>query len=264
MKSFSLFLAACTLLLTSCVSKKVHDELWVEQIDCKNHLSEARKELVTLKGQNKLLQEKTREVELRNEELSKTNQILVTKNQTYANQQLENQSKILELKKEKAETEEKLVFTSKTYDDLIQTLKEEIKEGQIRIGQKGDRLTVNVSNQILFHSGSAQVQAKGKSVLKKVVKALKKMKDKRILVEGHTDNLPITQSLKKKFPSNWDLSTARATQVVRFLEEQGINPERLTASGRGEYAPIASNQTREGRKQNRRIEIILLPLLPKE
>ena len=252
------------LVLSGCVAKSTHDDLWKEQIDCRSALAEARKELVTLRDQSKTIQERSREVELRNEELAKTNQLLVAKNRECADQSVESQQRFLSLREEKERVLEKMAFAGKTYDDLIHTLKEEIKEGQIRIAQTGDRLTVNVSDQVLFASGSAQVQPKGKAVLRKVVGALKEMDDKRILVEGHTDNVPISGALKERFPSNWDLSAARATQVVRYLEEQGVNPKRLTASGRGEHQPLTSNATPEGRKQNRRIEIVLLPMTRSE
>jgi chemotaxis protein MotB len=88
--------------------------------------------------------------------------------------------------------------------------------------------------------------------------SLKANKDQDILVEGHTDNIPLSAALKKRFPSNWELSTARAAAVVRIFQEQaGIAPERLSATGYSFYRPVAPNSTEEGRHQNRRIEIIL-------
>src|SRR5208282_3813798 len=88
---------------------------------------------------------------------------------------------------------------------------------------------------------------------------LKQVTDKRISIEGHTDNMPISDALKDKYPTNWELSTARATTVARFLQEKGgIDPTLLSAVGYGEYHPIASNDTVEGRAKNRRIEIVLL------
>jgi chemotaxis protein MotB len=94
-----------------------------------------------------------------------------------------------------------------------------------------------------------------------VIAILKDVKDKRIQVEGHTDNVRIVSSLKKKFPTNWELSTARATEVVRYLQEAGgIAPKLLSATGYSEYQPVAPNDTDEGKHKNRRIEIVLLPL----
>ncbi len=102
----------------------------------------------------------------------------------------------------------------------------------------------------------------GKKVLDKVVAILKEVKDKRIQIEGHTDNAKIMGSLKKKFPTNWELSTARATEVARYIQEAGgIDPKLLSATGYSEYQPVAANNTEEGKHKNRRIEIVLLPLL---
>lgn len=96
----------------------------------------------------------------------------------------------------------------------------------------------------------------------KVIEILKDIKDKRIQIEGHTDNVRIYSSLKTRFPTNGELSTARATQVARYLQEDGgINPQNLSATGYSEYQPVASNDKEEGRRKNRRIEIVLLPLM---
>ncbi len=147
-----------------------------------------------------------------------------------------------------------------TYDQLVGNLKEQINDGQVQITQLAGRLSVNMVDKILFNSGEANVKPEGEKVLLKVGTALKTIQDKAIRVEGHTDNVPIAGSLRERFPSNWELSTARATAVVRYLQEKaGIPPERLIAAGYGEHRPIAPNLTPEGRAQNRRIEIVLVP-----
>ena len=147
-----------------------------------------------------------------------------------------------------------------TYDALIDELKKEIEEGNIEITTLQEELTVNVLDQVLFDSGSAKIKPDGLEILKRVGKILKKVKDKTIIVEGHTDNVPISPSLKKKYPTNWELSTSRATTVVRYLQEEvGIDPSMLKAVGLSEYRPVADNDTEEGRSRNRRIEIILNP-----
>jgi chemotaxis protein MotB len=167
--------------------------------------------------------------------------------------------KDLEMKAEKADQLEK---TTQTYQDLTKKLEKEIQEGQVEITEMKNRLTMTMVDKILFPSGSAQIRKEGKMVLDKVVSILKDVKNKRIQIEGHTDNKPIVSSLKKKFPTNWELSTARATDVVRYLQEEGgIDPHLLSATGYAEYQPVASNDTEEGRHKNRRIEIVLLPLL---
>ena len=113
-------------------------------------------------------------------------------------------------------------------------------------------------DKILFDSGSVEINDRGMKLLQIMAKPLKENKVQDILVEGHTDNVPLSAELKKRFPSNWELSTARAAAVVRFLQGQvGIEPERLSARGYSFYRPVAPNTTDEGRHQNRRIEIIL-------
>lgn len=162
----------------------------------------------------------------------------------------------------KAEKAAQLEKASQTYQDLIKKLEQEIEHGEIQITEMKNRLTMTMVDKILFPSGSADIGKKGKEVLDKVITILKDVKDRRIQVEGHTDNVPIVSSLKKRFPTNWELSTARATEVVRYLQEKGgIDPKLLSATGYSEYAPVASNDTEQGRQKNRRIEIVLLPLL---
>ncbi len=163
-----------------------------------------------------------------------------------------------ELKAEKAEQLEK---ATQTADELRKKLEKEIQEGQVQITEMKNRLTMTMVDKIIFPSGSAEISKEGKQVLDKVVSILKDVKDKRIQIEGHTDNVKIVSSLKKRFPTNWELSTARATEVVRYLQEAGgIDPGLLSATGYSQYQPVAPNDTEEGKHKNRRIEIVLLPL----
>ncbi len=145
------------------------------------------------------------------------------------------------------------------YDALVSQLSQEVKQGHLQIKRYKNMLTVDVADQIFFASGSADIKESGKAVLKKVGKALAPYPDKIIRVVGHTDDVPLTKARQKLFPTNWELSVARATHVVRFLQDQcKIDPERLVAAGRGPYQPVASNTSSEGRQKNRRIEIMLL------
>ncbi len=161
-----------------------------------------------------------------------------------------------------AERERKLKETAATYGQLVSDLKGEIADGQVKITQLRDRLTVNLVDKILFDSGSTAINPKGQQVLKKVAEVLRPIADKRIQIEGHTDNVPISPSLQARFPTNWELSVARASVVARFLQDQGgIDPTRLVATGYGEHHPIAPNDAPERRAQNRRIEIVLVPVV---
>jgi len=146
----------------------------------------------------------------------------------------------------------------KQYQDLVQGLSKEVEKGQLQVRQYKNMLAVDLAEQIFFDSGRATLKKEGKEVLKKVGEALKSYENKIIRVVGHTDNVPVAKSLRATYPSNWELSVARATNVVRFLQEVGIPPERMVPSGRAEYDPVGPNDTPEGRQKNRRIEIMLI------
>jgi len=147
-----------------------------------------------------------------------------------------------------------------TYEELIGGLQKEVEQGEVTITQLADRLQVNIVDRIIFPSGKAEVTLPGQKILRQVGNILKQVTDRRIRVEGHTDNVPIHPKLQAEFATNWELSVARATNVVRFLQEQvGIDPGKLEIAGLGQYQPVATNNTRNGRRQNRRIEILLLP-----
>jgi chemotaxis protein MotB len=147
-----------------------------------------------------------------------------------------------------------------TYDQLMSNMAVEIAQGQIQITRLADRLSVSMVDRILFPSGEAGLTPAGLRVLRRVGDVLKTTTDRIIRVEGHTDSVAISERLRGTFPSNWELSTARATNVVRFLQDSiAMDPARLQAVGLSAYHPIASNATARGRSQNRRIEIALLP-----
>ena len=164
------------------------------------------------------------------------------------------------LEKERAAKEAEIARLTKTQEDLTKSLQAQIDKGDIKIKQVRDRLTINMVEKVLFNSGQAQVKPEGLKVLKKVADVLKTVNDKQIRIEGHTDNVPIGGKLRQKFPTNWELSTARATNVVRyFIEQGGVNRENLEAVGFADTRPVADNETDEGRTENRRIEIVLFP-----
>lgn len=153
----------------------------------------------------------------------------------------------------KAELEKK----SADYESLASSLKSEIDAGRVELSELRGRTSVKMKDKILFASGSATIGKEGKDALRAVAQALGQIKGKLIRVEGHTDNVPTNGA--NGFPTNWELSTARALAVVRYLEEVGVDPTRLAAAGYGQFQPIAANDTPEGRSQNRRIEIVLAP-----
>ena len=169
----------------------------------------------------------------------------------------------LELKKKKSvvDLQGKVIQLLDDTKKTIQTsLKDQIAAQEVEVIEAENKLKVIFVDKILFDSGSAEINPKGKELLRVLVKSLKEIKNQNIMIEGHTDNVSLTKYLIKRFPSNWELSTARASAVVHFFqEERGIDPQRLSARGYSFYRPVAPNDTEEGRRQNRRIEIVLGP-----
>lgn len=158
---------------------------------------------------------------------------------------------------ELARHRDELARLSGTYTGLVEDLEAEVSAGQIQIEQLREGLHLNLSQEILFPSGSARINEHGAAVLQTVARRLVSLPD-AIEVRGHTDNVPIAPGAK--FRSNWELAAARAATVVGLFEEHGIDPMRLSVLSFGEHAPIAPNDSPEGRAKNRRIEIRLQPV----
>ncbi len=148
---------------------------------------------------------------------------------------------------------------TKRLNDILRNALLSFKSDELSVEIKNGKVYVSMSDKLLFKSGSAAIESKGIEAIKVLADVLTKNSDIDILVEGHTDNIPIKTAI---YGDNWDLSVARATSIVRILtNDYQISPTRLTASGKGEYAPRTSNATLEGRAGNRRTEIILSPKL---
>ena len=224
-----------------CVSQGEFDKLQGEK----------NKEIASLQSSRSTLEEQVRNLESQRASLEKQRDSL-----TKEKDSLTQQVAALEAQRAQLQASEKQV--EERYDKLRADLSEEVKKGQLQIRELKGMLTVDVAEQLFFDSGRATLKDTGKQVLQKVADSLKSYEDKAIRIVGHTDNVPISGGLQKVFPSNWELSAARATTVVRFLQDNGIPPERLVATGRAEYAPVAPNDSAEGRQKNRRIEITLI------
>jgi chemotaxis protein MotB len=145
--------------------------------------------------------------------------------------------------------------------ELAKVLEPEINAGNVRIKRRGNELVVELSDQILFDSGHAEINEGGQQVLAHVAPSLLRLEGYSIQVGGHTDRTRVVNpETQERFPTNWELSAARATNVVRQLEERGKIPgARLMATGFAQYRPVAGNATADDRKKNRRIELVLLP-----
>ena len=191
-----------------------------------------------------------------NKELKGENEGLKARVDELTKQVAEQKERVADLEMIK---EQKVQEVSSEYNSMIDKMKAEIAQGQVTITELKGKLTVNMVEAVLFDSGKAEVKKEGLVVLQKVVDVLKDAKDKVIRVEGHTDNVPIAGALARVYPTNWELSAARAVNVTRFLQAQGIDPAQLSAVGYGEFKPVADNETKEGKAKNRRIEIVLVP-----
>ncbi len=150
-------------------------------------------------------------------------------------------------------------------DRAVQDLKNRIsnallnfKENDLTVNIKNGKVYVSLAEQLLFKSGSVEVDSKGVTALQQLAKALKDQKDIHVMVEGHTDNVPISRK-STYMNDNWDLSVMRATSITKILTNGGVSPNQITASGKGEHSPLAPNTTPENKQKNRRTEIIITP-----
>ena len=144
----------------------------------------------------------------------------------------------------------------------LDALKKQISGKELSLKETKDMLRIDIVNRLLFDVGSAEVRKKGRDALDKLVDFFKIQSDKIIRIEGHTDNQPISGALARRYPTNWELSSARAIAVVRYLQSKGVPPERLSAAGYSFYQEEASNETKKGRARNRRIVILMSRLKP--
>jgi chemotaxis protein MotB len=175
-------------------------------------------------------------------------------NDSLSNSLAEREKKVQELEQVLA-NKDKAVLDLK---NMISNALLNFKENDISVTVKNGKVYVSLAEQLLFGSGSVQVDQKGVSALQQLAKAIKDQRDINILVEGHTDNVPISRK-SAYMNDNWDLSVMRATSITRILTKAGVSPEQITASGRGEFLPLASNDSPQNRQKNRRTEIIITP-----
>ena len=178
------------------------------------------------------------------------------KNQELAADLSKREARVAELERAIADKERAVAELKKRVTDALLNF----EESDLTVEVKNGKVYVSLAEKLLFGSGSTVVDAKGIEALKQLANALKGNADLNIMVEGHTDNVPISR--KSQYMSdNWDLSVMRATSIVKILTNSGVNPEIITASGRGEYVPVAENTNAENKALNRRTEIILTPKL---
>lgn len=270
-KQFTVVLSLVWLLLVACAShQQLQDQNRVLSTELKHariELYEAQEklknfdaELSQLKQENTHSTQKLNDLQLKNTYLKNIN-IKLSRNVERLSQNVERLNNDLEKKKSVIKLQDKVIrLLDDTKKTISTSLKEEIAAQEIELVEMDDTLKVVFIDKILFNSGSVEINKKGRKILQVVADSVRAHGDQKIMVDGHTDNRPLGPTLKERFPSNWELSAARAAAVVRFLQKEGrLQPERLSAHGYSYFRPVASNQTIEGRHQNRRIEIILSP-----
>lgn len=158
-----------------------------------------------------------------------------------------------------AATEAEKEVMADTYAELVGELQAEVATGQVQIQQIRDGVRLNVSDELLFESGSVKLGQLGRELIARVANQIKN-EDAIVTVEGHTDDVAVGPALRSRFPTNWELAGARAAIVTRLLAENGVDPARLRAVSRGPFAPLVPNDSTESRAKNRRTEIILRPV----
>lgn len=201
-----------------------------------------------------------------NRDMAQQQEQLLTIQQNLERTRRENDSlstSLAEREKKVRELEQVLANKDKAVQDLKNKISSALlnfKENDITVKVKNGKVYVSLAEQLLFGSGSIEVDSKGVSALQQLAKAIKDQKDINILVEGHTDNVPISKK-SAYMQDNWDLSVMRATSITKILTKAGVSPKQVTASGRGEFVPLAENDTAANKQKNRRTEIIITPNL---
>lgn len=287
MKKLALLLVSAAFLLPSCVTKKKYNELQNNyskvQYDCEERnrrlqddLSKSQSSLTEERNKNRDLSAELDAAKKRKKELEEQVEFMKLTNTNLLDRLAdlsvvskagaESIRRSLEAIDEQQRYIRDLTTAAQRKDSLnlalVMTLKRslaDVNDSDVTIEVKKGVVYISISDKLLFRTASADISSKAENVLAKIARVLNDHKDFDILVEGHTDSVPIKTAC---MDDNWDLSVKRATSVVRFLQTRhGISPERMTAGGRGEYIPKASNQTADGRALNRRTEIIILPKL---
>jgi chemotaxis protein MotB len=262
MKKVLVMAFAAAFTLTSCVSKQKYVELEELQNATSDKLSNTKMELAAMTAERNAQAQQLAELKADKNNLAKQVGDLTAMSATNA----ENMEKTLESINEKDITITRLQDAVNRKDSvtfaLVNSLKGalgDLNDEDVQISVEKGVVYVNLSDKLMFRPGSAYVSKDAKAVLGKVAKIMQAKPTLEILVEGHTDTDPIATEC---ISDNWELSARRATNIVRVLQNDfEIAPERMTAAGRGEYVPVATNETREGRAANRRTRIVVLPKL---
>jgi chemotaxis protein MotB len=273
-------LGVCTLLLSGCVTRGKYDELKQKYDEAQAQLGERQTQIGQLHQQiaaeQAKVQQLSTEIADAKAQLAALTEARAAKEAELAalqaeqqklNDELANllkdrsalkesterlQQALLELNKRKVEAEKRVA----EFRSLLAKFKNLIDSGKLQVKLVDGRMVLVLPTDVLFDSGSAKLSKEGVESVKAVTAVLKTLRERRFQVEGHTDNVPIKTA---QYPSNWELSAARALGVVKAMTESGMPGEALSAAGYGEYHPAARNDSDAGKRENRRIEIVLVP-----
>jgi chemotaxis protein MotB len=227
------------------VSQELYNARTTELDKCQGELGRTQNELGQSHARGDQLKE---QVEQRDEQIAR----LQSEAQKLAGNLSATQNEMAALRKSRAMAEQR----SDVYRSLVARLRDAISAGTLAVEIRKGKMLVKLADQILFDPGQAALKSDGQKALREVAQALKEIPDRDFLVCGHTDNQPIKTS---PYASNWDLSTARAVTVVRFLQSEGVDPRHLAAAGFSEFDAVADNANGATRAQNRRIEVVVMP-----
>lgn len=245
-------IAATALLTAGCVTRGTHEEmvgaLESDIQDLETRVRDLERSNRALDEDRVALVDEMEDLRQERETLSADVQKLAKTKELLSQHLRERDEQVQELSKLKT-----------TYRGLVDDLESEVSAGQIQIEQLREGIRMNLAQDILFRSGSPRLEGTGVAVLRKLAAKLRELSH-TIEVQGHTDNVPLSTGLAARYGSNWELAAARASSVVRLLEAEDVDPTRLTAVSFSEFAPVASNDSPEGRARNRRIEIRLMPV----
>jgi chemotaxis protein MotB len=255
-KNYSLVFISffCFLFLSSCISRKKYEESLTREQDLMAQNTELRNEITQLKGQIEGLQgDNSKLVRQIDDAMKAASQATGTANMTQKQLEAE-QKRLWDLRKLLDQQRQAVENLRKKMSDALTGF----NSNELQVFTKNGKVYVSLQENLLFPSGSAVVNAKGKQALATLAQVLNVNPDINVVVEGHTDSIPI----HGKYEDNWALSVARATSIVRLLTDTyHVDPTRVTASGRSKFEPVESNETADGRQRNRRTEIILAPKL---
>jgi chemotaxis protein MotB len=261
--------AVACLTSSACVKKSTHRVALASLEDARSDIATLEDEVATLESEQETLTREMQAEQQRRDSVESALHVALARSEEDRQAEVERLNTLLmqqgtdynalrERLQSLAAVEQEVRERNAIYESVIARFRSLMDGGQLSVAIQRGRLVILLPQDILFESGSATLGQEGRSVIGEVARVLAGFPDRQFQVEGHTDNVPIAT---ERFPSNWELSSARALAVVRLLTQNGVVPGNVSGAAYGEYQPVAPNDDREARRGNRRIEIVMLPNL---